>query len=80
MQADRSNISQITETVIGCAFRATNTLGAGFLERVYENTLALERHDAGLTVAQQIAIEVTYKNAVVGNDTVDLLAEDRVLV
>lgn len=32
----------ITETIIGCAFKVQNTLGTGFLEKVYENALAHE--------------------------------------
>jgi GxxExxY protein len=35
-----SDVNKITEKIIGCAFRVANTLGAGFLEKVYENALA----------------------------------------
>jgi GxxExxY protein len=80
MNADIAHINRITETVIGCAFRVMNTLGAGFLERVYENSLALDLRDVGLTVAQQVGMAVTYRDVVVGAYTVDLLVEDTVLV
>jgi GxxExxY protein len=43
--------------VIGCAFTVLNALGAGFLERVYENALALEIRAAGLMVAQQCSMK-----------------------
>ena len=33
---------KLTETIIGCAFKVSNTLGCGFLEKVYENALAIE--------------------------------------
>jgi GxxExxY protein len=39
--------------VIGCAFTVLNRLGAGFLEKVYENALALELRVSGLAVVQQ---------------------------
>ena len=45
-------IDKITETIIGCAFKVSNTLGAGFLEKVYENALAIEIQRAGLSVQQ----------------------------
>ncbi|WP_141631500.1 GxxExxY protein, partial [Rhodopirellula baltica] len=35
-------LNALTERVIGDAFEVLNTLGAGFLEKVYENALAIE--------------------------------------
>jgi len=43
--------SKLTEIVIGCAFTVSNTLGNGFLEKVYENALAHELRKAGLNIA-----------------------------
>ena len=43
-------IDKITETIIGCAFTVSNTLGVGFLEKVYENALVIEIQNAGLIV------------------------------
>jgi hypothetical protein len=34
--------------VIGCAFTVLNTLGAGFLEKVYENALAYDPNASDL--------------------------------
>jgi GxxExxY protein len=28
---------EVTERIIGCAMKVSNTLGVGFLEKVYEN-------------------------------------------
>ena len=33
---------ELTRTIIGCAFKVHNTLGPGFLEKVYENALAID--------------------------------------
>jgi hypothetical protein len=56
MHADEVGINRLSEHIIGCAFRVFNTLGLGFLEQVYENTLARELRKAGPTVAQQQGI------------------------
>ncbi len=80
MNTDRPERDAISERIIGCAFTVANTLGSGFLEKVYENALALELRAAGLAVEQQRGITVTYKGALVGEYFVDLLVEDAVLI
>jgi len=52
MNTDRLKRNAISERIIGCAFTVANTLGRGFLEKVYENALALELRAAGLAVEQ----------------------------
>ena len=76
----RSELDEITQKIIGCAFAVGNTLGHGFLEKVYENALAHEIRKAGLKVGQQELITVTYDGIVVGDFVADLLVEDCVLV
>jgi GxxExxY protein len=78
--ADRDRLNDLSGRVIGCAFAVLNSLGAGFLEKVYENALALELRTAGLAVAQQCSIKVRYKDVVVGDYCIDLLVEDMLLV
>ena len=51
----------LTHKIIGAAFEVHNTLGAGFLEKVYENALCLELNKHNLEIKQQFPIEVTYK-------------------
>ena len=70
----------ITERIIGCAFRVMNTLGAGFLEKVYENALAQELREAGLQFCQQQAVTVRYHNVIVGEYMTDLVVEKTVVV
>ena len=70
----------VTEQVIGCAMSVSNTLGAGFLEKVYENALVHELRKAGLRVDQQRAVVVRYDDVVVGEYVADLLVDDCVLV
>jgi GxxExxY protein len=76
----RWETNQITEAVIGAAYQVANTLGSGFLEKVYENALALEIRKSGLLVVQQHPIQVKYEGVVVGEFVADLLVQDEVLV
>jgi GxxExxY protein len=48
----------LTGTIIGGAFKVHNTLGHGFLEKVYENALRIELVKQGLEVKQQEPIKV----------------------
>lgn len=80
MNADQRRLDSITENVIGCAFTVANTLGSGFLEKVYENALAHELREAGLSVQQQQPISVRYKGVVIGEFLADLLVENSVIV
>lgn len=73
-------INRLTEKVIGCAFKVANTLGSGFLEKVYENALAYELRKSGVIVDQQIAIQVRYDGELVGDFYADLLIEHKLLV
>ncbi len=74
------DINEITQKIIGCAYTVSNTLGIGFVEKVYENALAHTIHKSGLRVVQQYPIKVVYNQIIVGEFFADLLIEDRVLV
>ena len=80
MNADETRVNRLSEQVIGCAFQVTNTLGIGFLEKVYENALAHELRKSGLAVSQQHGIVVHYDGVVVGTYAVDLLVEGTIMV
>jgi GxxExxY protein len=73
-------IDKITEAVIGAAFAVSNTLGAGFLEKVYENALVHELEKANLSVKQQAPVKVFYDDVVVGEYFADILVEEKVIV
>ena len=80
MHTDESSANRLTERIIGCAFQVLNTLGAGFLEKVYENALAHELRKFGLAIVQQQGITVMYDGVVVGQYNVDLLVDKTVIV
>lgn len=74
------DLNKITEKIIHCAFQVSNALGIGFLEKVYENSLAIELRSLGLSIQQQSPLLVNYKDYVVGEYSTDLLVENSVLV
>jgi len=75
-----TDLNRITERIIGGAFAVGNTLGSGFLEKVYENALVHELRKCGLSVQPQYPIQVMYDGIVVGDFVADLWVEGRVLV
>ena len=70
----------LTRTIIGCAYKVHNALGAGFLEKVYENALRIELDKIGFSVKQQEPISVLYEGQVVGDFYPDLWINDRVII
>jgi GxxExxY protein len=73
-------INDLTEQVIGCAYAVSNELGAGFLEKVYENALALELGRAGIHVVQQYPVHVYYREQIVGEYVADLFVDQRLII
>lgn len=70
----------ITETIIGCAYRVFNKLGFGFVESVYEKCILIELRKTKLRVESQKAIAVTYEDEIVGEFRADIIVEDTVIV
>lgn len=70
----------VTERIIRCTYHVSNTLGSGFLEKVYENALAIELRRNGLVVQQQHRITVFYEGEAVGDFAADILVQDCVIV
>lgn len=58
----------------------SNTLGAGFLEKVYENALVHELRRSGLRVEQQHPLAVTYDGVIVGEYAADVIVEGSVIL
>jgi GxxExxY protein len=80
MNTDGHRLDELTERIIGCAYRVANGLGCGFLEKCYENAMVYELRKAGLTVEQQKAISVNYDGIIVGDYVADLIVEGLVVV
>ena len=72
--------SDLTEKIIKAFYKVYNTLGFGFLEKVYENAMFIELRNMGLFVEKQRRIKVFYEGNVVGDYCADLAVEDKVIV
>ena len=71
--------SEITEKIIKAFYKVYNTLGYGFLEKVYENAMLIELSNMGLKAVAQSPVKVYYDNKQVGGYFADLLVEDCVI-
>lgn len=71
---------EITDKIIKSYFKVFNTLGYGFLEKVYENALAIELWKIGLDVKCQYPISVIYENEIVGDYYADIIVNDIVVL
>ena len=70
----------ITETIIGCAYRVYSKMGFGFLESVYEKCLLIELCKADLDVESQKPITVYYDNEIVGEFVADIIVNDSIIL
>lgn len=77
---ERERLNGLTGAALECAFRVSNTLGHGFLEKVYENALAIELREMGIEVFQQPHVEVRYRERVVGEYCPDLIIGNGVVI
>ncbi len=74
------DLNSLTEAVIGAAFEVSNTLGAGFLEKLYERALASELNLRGIAVVTQAVYPVAYKGQIIGEYQPDLVVENILIV
>jgi GxxExxY protein len=73
-------IDEITEIVIGAAYKVHKTLGSGFLERIYEKSLLIELKNKGLKAESQYPVSVYYEDELVGDYYADILVENCLIV
>jgi GxxExxY protein len=70
----------LTERVLGAVFEVSNTLGAGFLEKVYERALLRELALRDIHAAAQASFAVSYKGEYVGEYFADILVENELVI
>ena len=82
MNTDYQDIKykELTEKIIKIYYKVYNTLGYGFLEKVYENAMIIEFRKANIPAVSQDPIKVLYENEVIGEYYADLLVDRKVIV
>ena len=73
-------LEEKTAGIIGCFYKVYNTLGYGFLEKVYENALIIELRNEGMNCMQQLPVQVYYKGIEVGNYFSDIIVDNQVIL
>ena len=71
---------EVTEKVIKAFYKIYNTLGYGFLEKVYENAMAIELRKMGFEVKCQYPINVFYDSEIVGEYYADIIVNDLIVI
>ena len=71
---------ELTEEIIGCAYRVYNRMGFGFLESVYEKCMLIELKKAGLNPDSQKSIKVYYDDEIVGDFVADIIVDDAIIL
>ncbi len=77
---DASERESLVEQIIGACYEVSNTLGAGFLEKVYHRALSCELTSRGLHATDEARFAVHYKGLCVGEYSADLVVENTVIV
>lgn len=70
----------ITDKIIKAYYNVYNSLGYGFLEKVYENAMLIELRKLGLNVQKQVPIKVFYDEQLVGQYFADIIVEETIIV
>ena len=77
---DDEFFDSLTKQVIGAIFEVSNTIGAGFLEKIYERALLRELALRGIRATSQAHFAVSYKGHHIGDYYADILVEDAMIV
>ena len=80
MNTDKHRLNLISEKVIGCVFTVSNSLGAGFLEKVYQNALLIELSSAGLQFEKEKQIQVKYQGQIIGDYFADIVVHEMIII
>jgi GxxExxY protein len=72
--------AELTKQIINAFYIVYNSLGYGFLEKVYRNALAHELTKRGLNVQVEAKIIVFYQGVIVGEYFADLVVEDKIIL
>jgi len=70
----------LIRNIIGAAIDVHRELGPGYLEKVYEQAMALELRHRGLAYATQVPVIVHYKGEKIHGQVLDMVVEGKVIL
>jgi GxxExxY protein len=71
---------ELSYQLVGLAYNVFNELGHGHLEKIYQKAYAKELKEAGIVFKEQAPYQVIYKEEVIGNNYLDFLIEEKVII
>ena len=71
---------EITEKIIGAAFRVHGTLGNGFQEIIYQRALELELRSISIEFVREFEMPIYYLDQHIGTRRVDFLIDNKISV
>lgn len=77
---EKNEINQLTEKIIGIAIKIHKKLGPGFVEKVYEKAMQYELGNSGIIFQNQPVIKIRYEDLLIGNQRVDFIAENEIII
>ncbi len=69
-----------TDQIIKCFYEVYNTLGYGFLEKVYERAMMVELLANNISAGSQVPVKVRYKGELVGDYVADIIVDGIVII
>jgi GxxExxY protein len=79
-EEDKLLHKELSYKIIGLAMKVHNTLGGGFLERVYENALVLLLRKEMIIFKQQHPLKIYFENEIVGDYVTDIIVDEKIIV
>jgi GxxExxY protein len=71
---------EISNNIIQVFYKVYNTLGFGFLEKVYEKAMIIEFNKKGIGYINQSPVKVYYEGKIIGDYIADFIVEDKIIV
>lgn len=72
--------TELTRKIIGLAFSVYNKLGPGYPEKIYQQALASDFTESGLSFKKENYCRIIYNGLRIGYFYVDFVVEDKVVV
>ena len=72
--------AHLTDRILGAFYDVYNTLGYGFLESVYENSMMIALRNSGLSCTGQVPVKVYFEGELVGDFRADIIVEEKVIL